>query len=283
MQISEPVVSVQRGGFDLNVAVRFREQGDDLLILLHGLGCSKESFDGAFCAPELSSYAVCALDFPGHGESSRHLPREVYSLEACADVTEQVIRQLLAGARRDYRRLCVAGHSMGGAVAVLLPEGECEVASLVSVDGNLIAEDCGLVSRGIAEQSPEQFARNGYNDFRAALRGSSGLDAQAWALWSAAASPDAMHAASRSLVEWSESGKLLEQFNAVKRSAFLYGERDNKEYLLPLLGESVIAAVPEAGHFMMVDNPGAFYRLLATALEPRECDSVAAFCGQYSL
>jgi pimeloyl-ACP methyl ester carboxylesterase len=132
MKISESAVGIQYDGFDLDIAVKLRERGDDLLILLHGLGCSKESFDGAFSANELRGYAVCALDFPGHGRSSRPSSDGIYSLEAYADITQLVIKQVLAGTGRRYNRLCVAGHSMGGAVAVLLSGSEREVASLVS-------------------------------------------------------------------------------------------------------------------------------------------------------
>jgi pimeloyl-ACP methyl ester carboxylesterase len=266
MQIVEPVVSLQCGELNLDVATRFREQGDDLLILLHGLGCSKESFEGAFEAPELLGYAICAFDFPGHGGSSRNLPSDCYSLEACADITGQLIRRVLA--KKGYNRVYVAGHSMGGAVAVLLPDGQHGITSLVSIDGNLIAEDCGLVSRGIAEQSVEQFVSRGYYDFSSTLHRSVQPDAQAWAQWSSNAAPEAMHAAAKSLVEWSDSGKLLEQFNSIRARAFLYGERDDKAYLLPWIEDAAIAVVPAAAHFMMVDNPAAFYRILATALEP---------------
>lgn len=283
MQISEPVVNLKYGGLDLDVATSFREQGDDLLILLHGLGCSKESFKGAFSSPELRSYAICALDFPGHGGSSRHLPSDCYSLEAYADITVEVIRHLAEEANQGYRRLCVAGHSMGGAVAVLLPEGEHKIASLVSIDGNLIAEDCGLVSRGIADQNPEQFARQGYSDFRAALRDSPEPGAQGWAQWSTSVAPDAMHAAARSLVEWSDSGKLLEQFNSVQTNTFLYGKRDDKRYLLPRIENAAIFEVPDAAHFMMVDNPQVFYRTLATALKPPSTGSSVGFRRQDSL
>lgn len=282
MKTSE-LVTLRYRGVNLNIAIRFREQGDDLLVLLHGLGCSKESFDGAFSAPELSGYAVCALDFPGHGASSRNLPRWIYSLEAYADIAGKVVSRVLAKAGRDYNRLCVAGHSMGGAVAVLLPDMEREVACLVSIDGNLIANDCGLVSHSIAEQSVEQFVGKGYSDFCAALRSSAGPDTRAWALWCASAAPEAMHAAARSLVKWSESGKLLERFTAVGKNAFLYGARDDKGYLLPLIRESAVTAVPGAGHFMMVDQPQTFYRLLAAVLEPASGDSVAGFRRQDSL
>jgi pimeloyl-ACP methyl ester carboxylesterase len=171
----------------------------------------------------------------------------------------------------------------GGAVAVLLPEGECGIASLVSIDGNLIAEDCGLVSRGIAEQSLDQFVRHGYNDFNADLRDSAGPDAQAWARWSANAAPDALHAAARSLVEWSDSGKLLEQFNSIKKMVFLYGERDDRGYLLPQIEDAAIAAVPDAAHFMMVDNPAAFYGILAAALDQNITGSAIGHRRQDSL
>jgi pimeloyl-ACP methyl ester carboxylesterase len=280
MQIMELVVGLQCGELNLDVATRFREQGDDLLILLHGLGCSKESFEGAFDAPELRGYAICALDFPGHGGSSRNLPSGCYSLEACADITGQIIRRVMA--KWGYSRLYVAGHSMGGAVAVLLPDGEYGITSLVSIDGNLIAEDCGLVSRGIAEQSVEQFVSQGYYDFNSALHDSAQPDAQAWAQWSSNAAPEAMHAAARSLVAWSDSGKLLEQFNSIKKRAFLYGERDDKDYLLSCIEDATIAAVPAAAHFMMVDNPAAFYRILAAALEPSSPGSVIGLRRQDS-
>ena len=272
MQIIEPVVSLQCGELNLDVATRFREQGDDLLILLHGLGCSKESFEGAFDAPELRGYAICALDFPGHGGSSRNLPSSCYSLEACADITGQLIKRMMA--KWGYNRVYVAGHSMGGAVALLVPDGEYGITSLVSIDGNLVAEDCGLVSRSIAEQSVEQFVSQGYHDFNSALYDSAQPADQAWAQWSSNAAPEAMHAAARSLVEWSDSGKLLEQFNSIEKRAFLYGECADKAYLLPRIEDAIIAAVPAAAHFMMVDNPVAFYSILAAALEPISTGSV---------
>ena len=177
-------------------------------------------------------------------------------------------------AKKGYNRVYVAGHSMGGAVAVLLPDGEYGITSLVSIDGNLIAEDCGLVSRAIAEQSVEQFVSKGYDDFNSALHGSAQPDAQAWGQWSSKADPEALHAAAKSLVGWSDSGKLLEQFNSIRTRAFLYGERDDKTYLLPRIEGATIAVVPAAAHFMMVDNPAAFYRILATVLEPGSAGSV---------
>lgn len=274
MHVRDSKVSLKYSGVNLNVAMRFREQGDDLLILLHGLGCSKDSFDGAFRAPELSAYAICAIDFPGHGKSSKRLPSDLYSLEAYADVTRQVIDYVLAATSHDYQRLCVAGHSMGGAVAVLVSEEDREVTSMVSIDGNLVSEDCGLISRSIADQTVKRFAGKGYRDFRAALRHSAAPDDQAWARWSAHADPRAMHAAARSLVEWSDSGKLLEQFNAIEQRAFVYGECDDKGYLIARLLGATVAAVPDAKHFMMVDNPTAFYRILAGSLGACRAESV---------
>ena len=73
-----------------------------------------------------------------------------------------------------------------------------------------------------------------------------------------------LRALDRSLESLSiECGKLLEQFNSIKKRAFLYGERDDKGYLLPRIEDAAISTVPDAAHFMMVDKPAGFYGILA--------------------
>ena len=54
-------------GQTVEIAARIRRTGKDLIVLLHGIGCSKESFNHAFRAKALHAYSVCAFDFPGHG------------------------------------------------------------------------------------------------------------------------------------------------------------------------------------------------------------------------
>jgi pimeloyl-ACP methyl ester carboxylesterase len=93
-EMNEFAVECRHRGQDVRLAVKFRRTSADLVVLLHGIGCSKESFDAAFTAPELDKYSICALDLPGHGESSRGLPREQYTLSSYAVVTRIFISQL---------------------------------------------------------------------------------------------------------------------------------------------------------------------------------------------
>ena len=45
------------------------------MVLLHGIGCSHESFDDAFASVGLHGYSMCAFDFPGHGAAADLLSR----------------------------------------------------------------------------------------------------------------------------------------------------------------------------------------------------------------
>jgi pimeloyl-ACP methyl ester carboxylesterase len=269
MRVAEGI-SCRYHGHDVRIAANFRESGDDLLILLHGIGCSKESFDHAFDMESLYGFSICAFDFPGHGESSKDLPYDFYTLPALADITERVVGQLVSRRAAGYRRVCIAGHSMGGAVGVLVAEGSPDIDVMVSIDGNLIGEDCGLVSRSIAEQSTVDFRDTGFANFLAKLRKSEQSDLLAWAQWCAGAEPAAMHEAARSLVEWSDSRKLLEQFNELAGKAYLYGAQDDRDYLIPQLASALIDTVPGSSHFMMVDNPDSLYEKLSRALSANE-------------
>ena len=123
-------------GQDVRVAVKFRRASDDLVVLLHGIGCSKETFDAAFATPELDIYSICAIDLPGHGKSSKGLSYELYTLSSYAAVTKRAISQLQKRNGEPFR-VYIAGHSMGGAVGVL-------VAGMRQIRG----EDHSLGQRG---------------------------------------------------------------------------------------------------------------------------------------
>lgn len=255
-------------GHDVEIAATFRPAGADLLVLLHGLGCSRESFAAAFSSPDLNRYSICAIDLPGHGESSGRLSRDLYTLSSYAAITRRVISQLESPGGPSYR-IFLAGHSMGGAVGVIVAgmlRRRGTDTHLISVDGNLVGEDCGLVSRSIAAQEPEQFAAEGFASLLADLRDSGQDDFEAWARWCEPALPDAVHSAARSLVAWSDRGVLLRRFNRISSKAFIYGARDDRTYVLRRIKRAAKLPIAAAGHFMMVDNEELFYRGLSSTL-----------------
>lgn len=104
-----------------------RGSGGTPLVLIHGWTCDHTFWRDTI--PELSkSRRVIALDLPGHGSSDK--PQIVYSMDRFARAVNAVIEG--AG----IEKAVLAGHSMGTAVALsvqrLFPE---KVAALVIVDG----------------------------------------------------------------------------------------------------------------------------------------------------
>ena len=97
----------------MEIAVRLRRAGPEWCVFIHGLGCCKELFDDAFRAPALDDLSLLAMDLPGHGESSR--PTELaYRMEDHAGAVARILEAL------DAHPTHLVGHSMGGAVALLL-------------------------------------------------------------------------------------------------------------------------------------------------------------------
>lgn len=101
-------------GHDLQV----REDGKPrapAIVLLHGFGGSLQRFDRA--APALAErHRVIRIDLVGHGGSEK--PRAGYGTD------EQARQVALALRRLGVRKALIAGHSMGGLVAVALAERE---------------------------------------------------------------------------------------------------------------------------------------------------------------
>lgn len=258
-------------GTSMELPVRLRCSGDSLVVLLHGIGCSSESFNAAFSIASLQGYSICAFDFPGHGRASGVLP-DVRLLEAddflssYADVARQVIRWVKKRQPR-ISRVFIVGHSMGGAVGAIVARGS-GISGFVNVDGNLVAEDCGIVSRRMAEQSLDEFRQRGYKNFVAELEDSPAADLRVWASWCSLANPVALHRAAQSLVEWSDGGKLLEAFNSMPVRAYLYGGMDDRGYITKRISsvQTTIETIEGSGHFAMIDNPAEFYSVLSAVL-----------------
>lgn len=266
------LLQVTWDGRSCRLPVRVRYSGEALIVLLHGLGCSSESFSGAFTSASLLGYSICAFDFPGHGQAASLLAGTLLEgpadfLPLYAGLTRQVVRQARR-ARPGISHVFLVGHSMGGAVGVIAASDSGDIAGLVNADGNLVAEDCGIVSRRLAGLSLSEFLETGFPGFLAELRGSGRADLGAWARWCSLASPVAVHQAARSLVHWSDSGRLLELFNKIPARAYLHGGTDDREYIVRQLKPApvLVAGVRDSGHFAMIDNATGFYDAVSLAL-----------------
>lgn len=244
----------------VRISAKVRSKGDHLVVFLHGFGCAKECFDAAFRLSGLRELSVCTFDFPGHGKSPRSAA-PMYSLQHYADITNSLIDRIR------HKMVSLVCHSMGGAVGLIAAHERQDLGTFVSVEGNLVAQDCGIVSRSTATQSLAEFSRQGFKEFLGCLRSSGNAGERAWATWYSRSDPAALHESASSLVEWSDSGQLLKLFKSLPDQAYIYGQNESKDYLLPRLDGLETHAVPSAGHFVMLDNAESFYSVLGEILQ----------------
>jgi pimeloyl-ACP methyl ester carboxylesterase len=248
----------------MTLATLSRDGGKDLVLLLHGIGCVKESFAALWEAPELAGLALLAPDLPGHG-ASQGLTPEAWTMD-----------DLLAERVTEGRRLHLVAHSMGGAVGLLLArEAWLSLASFVNVEGNLIAEDCDLLSRRTAEMDLALFRDAKFDRLKARARAAEdpGLRAaedpglRAWAGWVEACPAEAFHASARSLVAWSDGGALLDIFRSLDLpKAYVFGERSANPAVLARLGAIERVPIADCGHFVMTEKPAALARVVGRVI-----------------
>jgi pimeloyl-ACP methyl ester carboxylesterase len=257
--MQEEVIQIEYDSKELRIATKYRRKEADWIVFLHGIGCAKESFDAVFDDELAEKYSILTFDFVGFGESDK--PDDFsYSLEDHAAIAKLVIEHFAPTS------LTVVAHSMGGTIGLLLVRELNNLVSFVNVEGNLISEDAGIVSRQTAEQIESDFIANGFNDFLTALKVSSDAAYRTWSSWYEISSPIAIHRSGTSLVEWSDSGKLLPYFNQLKKKAFVYGDKTDVSLLLPQFSGVDVYSVPNSAHFMMLDNPSAFYTAIRSHL-----------------
>lgn len=256
--MSQTVIAARHRGREYRLSAWFRDTGDDLVLFVHGLGCSKESWRRAWSSPALYGCSLLAIDLPGFGASPRP-PDFSYDLEDQAGLLAGVIDAHAS------RRVCVVAHSMGGTVATLLPESASRrVDSLILVEGRLLASSCGIASEAIAVGAERfeaevfpQFCRRVESDRRAAFD-------------LARSDASAFYLSSKSLVKWTDGPGLVARFDGFDcPTAFVYGADNRHLGELAALDRESLHEIDDAGHFVMNDNPDAFYPLVARLSAPR--------------
>ncbi len=201
------------------------------------------------------------MDLPGHGESSR--PTELdYRMEDHAQAVARILESVGAG------RSHLIGHSMGGAVAVLLADLLPDPPlTQVSVEGNLIGDDCRFGSRAIASRPLAEFLDRGFEELGSPPGSEASPGETLYPSWLEKADPIALYRSVASLVQWSDSERLLEHFlSGSERKIYLYGERNHDAAVLERLPGIEKVAVRDAGHFVMNDQPKEFYKFLVDFL-----------------
>jgi len=253
---------------DLQIAYDHKEGGEESILFIHGLGACKDCFEGALSFPGFEKYTIVALDLPGFGDSDS--PEEFdYTMENYSATCRLLIEKL------NLKKLHIVAHSMGGAVGLLLVNEIPErILSYISLEGNLIAEDCTL-SKATISHSQSDFIENGFNKLKAKIRRSIDISAAhsnsmvLFSDWLAKSAPGAFYKCSESLVALSTTGELLEMFQRFnKNKCYIYGEMNRDMPVIGQLDTIPKLMIEDAGHPMMTDNPVKFYRELLKVLQP---------------
>jgi len=253
----EKVIDVLFKGVRYKVFCKFQKNNDNLLFCIHGLGCTKESFNNLFESNLLKRYSILALDLIGYGKSSRGEAFS-FSIEDQAEVCSLVLEQF------EFKTIHILGHSMGGAIGLFLydivPE---KISSFINIEGNLVREDCSILSRRTIAVSEKEFVESFFQAIRKQFIYSKEKSFNLWAGWSEHADPAGFYKSSESLVALSDNGELLKKFKNMQiPKIYIFGENNKDMRLLGLIPEIPKAMIPSAGHFIFNDNPDKFARVL---------------------
>jgi pimeloyl-ACP methyl ester carboxylesterase len=152
----ETTVVVEAGGCRLVTDIS--DAGDDTVqgsvILLHGLAANRKIMFYLARGFAMLNLRVFVPDMPGHGRTPG--PFSFARAEACSD---SFLRQLIARRAIDPARTILAGHSMGGAIAVRIG-ARVPVAGVILVSPAPMVTTYGVPASLLAFRDPPATAAN---------------------------------------------------------------------------------------------------------------------------
>lgn len=239
----------------LNFLFDYKPDAGNLIVFLHGLACSRNTFRYALNEQYFPNASLFLPDLVGFGRSCK--PDQFsYTMDDQAKLCEQLLEQLPPA------EIQVVAHSMGGVVGLLFsPHLFDRVDAFANIEGNLIADDCGMLSRGISDASLEEYRLRIFEEQKTRFSDDPVLEYEH-------TTPIAVHRSARSMVEWSDTGELLERFTRLPcKTGYFWGDKNHEMPILRKLEGIRTYMIPGSGHGMMLDNPREFYATVAEFLE----------------
>jgi pimeloyl-ACP methyl ester carboxylesterase len=237
---------------------------DRALVLVHGWSCDRTYWRHQVRA-FADRYQVVTIDLAGHGDSGAG--RRVWTMSAFGGDVAAVVRAL------DLRDLVLVGHSMGGDVVVeaALVLGD-RVAGIVWVDtySELTGTDTPEAIESLVEPFQVDFVAATRSFVRGMFPATSQVDLVEEIAVDMSAAPPAVALASLRHT-WANEGAVMD---ALSRRLTVPVVAINADYeptdtaSLGALGvETIIAS--GVGHFVMLEDPDQFDRLLAEVCATR--------------
>jgi pimeloyl-ACP methyl ester carboxylesterase len=254
-------LKVDYEGKQYTLSVNLRPDSNNLIVFLHGWGGAKECFSGAFLSEELKEYGICTIDLLGFGTSEK--PEDFsYDLLDQANVIAAAVNSLNA------KKVYLVGHSMGGSIGLLAAPLVKNLMIFINAESNLAPIGSAWDARIAANQPFWLFRSRTLPLLKSLLRLHPKQRMRVWAQWFDVASSLALHKSVQSLVNWSDSGKLLPLFIALPHKAYIYSANGKRRKdVVPKLDASMVYKVPASGHAMMTDNPNDFYDTVAKIIQ----------------
>ncbi|GAA0364931.1 alpha/beta hydrolase [Streptomyces blastmyceticus] len=224
-------------------------------VYVHGLGSASSVYHAHIAADAtLAGRRSLFVDLPGHGISDRPAAFG-YGLEEHADALAAVLDAAgAAGAE-------VIGHSMGGAVAIVLATRRPDLASrLVLAEANLDPNPPRTAgSSGIASYTERDFVRGG--GFTETLERVGHI----WRATMRLADPTALHRSAAGLIRGTDPTMRRQLMDLTIPRTYLMGELSGAlQGCAELAASGVdVVTVAGAGHNIMFDNPAAFVAAIA--------------------
>jgi pimeloyl-ACP methyl ester carboxylesterase len=234
-------------------------KGPRTVIFVHGWTCDSTSWNGQ--VPALSkTYRVVTVDLPGHGQTGQPADGK-FSMDLFARAVEAVRAEVGAN------RIVLVGHSMGAPVirqyARLYPQ---RVAGLVAVDGPLDLRQFGRPSGGMPSVTGADGLKNREAMIRSMFTPQTPAALQQQILTMMLRAPEATAGGAMEAIF--DPALRSEELTPAPALAIYAGTNPppNAETIKKVLPRYEAAQIAGTGHFLMMEKPDEFNRLLTAFL-----------------